>query len=404
MSFPSTSSGADSGAPRTAAIDGLRSLLTLLVIAHHAVLAYFIYAPPLGKFDNTLYWAAFPVIDAAKAPGVDALVLWNDSFFMALLFLLSGLFVGPSLARKGAGRFLRDRLLRLGVPFAVGAALLAPLAYLPAYLQRGGTDGLAGFWAAWRQLDKWPAGPTWFLWVLLVFSALAALGHALAPRLMAAWGRFGAWCGETPGRCLAVWAMAALLAYVPVTLVVNPMQWAGWGPFFVQTSRVPFYAVYFALGVALGARGGLASGLLAPGGGLARRWIAWQSGAGVVFVAFVAVLIVTSIKASRGENPAGWGLATNALFSLTSVMTSLALLAYFARRHSVESRFWAALRPNAFGMYVVHYAVVSWLQYALLGAAWPGLAKALVVTVAAIGLSWGLTEILRRLPGVRTIL
>ena len=34
---------------------------------------------------------------------------WNDSFFMAMMFLLAGLFVPPALARKGAGRFVRDR-------------------------------------------------------------------------------------------------------------------------------------------------------------------------------------------------------------------------------------------------------------------------------------------------------
>src|SRR5215467_13007348 len=45
--------------------------------------------------------------------------MFNDTFFMALMFLLSGLFVWPSLERKGSARFLRDRTLRLGVPFAV---------------------------------------------------------------------------------------------------------------------------------------------------------------------------------------------------------------------------------------------------------------------------------------------
>ena len=46
-------------------------------------------------------------------------LLATDSFFMAMFFFLSGLFVWPGLAHKVAGIFLRDRLLRLGLPFAI---------------------------------------------------------------------------------------------------------------------------------------------------------------------------------------------------------------------------------------------------------------------------------------------
>jgi hypothetical protein len=44
-----------------------------------------------------------------------------------LLFLAAGLLTPPSLEPRGTGRFVRDRLLRLGVPFAVFALLLWPL-------------------------------------------------------------------------------------------------------------------------------------------------------------------------------------------------------------------------------------------------------------------------------------
>ncbi|HEV3499419.1 MAG TPA: hypothetical protein VGZ92_03795 [Bradyrhizobium sp.] len=53
-------------------------------------------------------------------------MLFNDSFFMAAMFFLSGLFVWPSLKRKGIGWFLRDRFWRLGLPFIVCAVILMP--------------------------------------------------------------------------------------------------------------------------------------------------------------------------------------------------------------------------------------------------------------------------------------
>lgn len=391
-------------APRSAALDSVRSLLTLLVVAHHAVLAYFLYAPPPGAFDATLYWGAFPVIDAARAPGVDALVLWNDSFFMALLLLLAGLFTGPSLARKGAGGFLLDRFARLGLPFVVSAGVLAPLAYYPAYLQRAAATPAAGFLDAWARLGAWPAGPAWFLWVVFALGALVAVAHALAPGVGAALGRFGDWCAASPARLAGTWIVVALLAYVPVVAHVNPMKWSSWGPFFVQTSRLGLYGAYFALGVALGWRGDAMRALLARPGALARRWGWWQLAAGLVFVVFVAAVIVTVVKASRGAPSPAWNLAASALMAVSGVVTSISLLAWAARKRSVENVFWASLRRNAYGIYLVHYVVVIWLQYAMLRVAWPGLAKAAVVTGAGIAISWGLAAALRRVPSLRAIL
>ena len=72
---------------------------------------------------------------------------WNDGFFMPLMFLLAGLFVRPSLARKGLGRYLADRALRLGVPLLVGVATVIPLSYYATYLQAGGSGGFVAFWA-----------------------------------------------------------------------------------------------------------------------------------------------------------------------------------------------------------------------------------------------------------------
>src|ERR1700733_10323798 len=121
----------------------LRSLVTLLVVIHHSVLAYFSIKPPRLAFTApTLLWTAVPISDVVKWPGFDLLAAWNDIFFMALMFLVSGLFVWPGLQRHNAGRYIGRRLLRLGIPFVVGAGVLAPLAYYPAYLQCGGEPRL----------------------------------------------------------------------------------------------------------------------------------------------------------------------------------------------------------------------------------------------------------------------
>jgi hypothetical protein len=115
------------------ALGYLRMFVTLMVVAHHAMLAYYPFAPPpASSLLAEQWWRAFPVVDADRCGAFATVVAFNDNFFMSLMFLLSGLFVWKSLERKGPARFLRDRVLRLGVPFVVSIVVLAPLAYYPA--------------------------------------------------------------------------------------------------------------------------------------------------------------------------------------------------------------------------------------------------------------------------------
>jgi hypothetical protein len=73
------------------------------------------------------------------------------------------------------------------------------------------------------------------------------------------------------------------------------------------------------------------------------------------------------------------------------------MLAVFLRPAWSPSRVVDSLRGSAYLMYVIHYAVVSWLLYLLLGAALPGVAKAAIAFVATVALTWTISATLRRL-------
>src|SRR5207253_10484440 len=98
---------------RNLSLDRARTFLTLVVLLHHAVIPY-------TYFGHT---------DPASWIGFDIVVLATDSFFMAMFFFLSGLFTWSGIARKAPQVFLRDRLLRLGLPFTIAAFTVIPLAY-----------------------------------------------------------------------------------------------------------------------------------------------------------------------------------------------------------------------------------------------------------------------------------
>jgi surface polysaccharide O-acyltransferase-like enzyme len=69
-----------------------------------------------------------------------------------------------------------------------------------------------------------------------------------------------------------------------------------------------------------------------------------------------------------------------------------------------RSRVLDSLRDNAYGMYLIHYAFVSWLQYALLKVALPAFVKGSLAFSATLALSWGVTAALRRIPAVARVI
>src|ERR1700719_212311 len=114
------------------ALDNLRAFVILLVLSFHSVLAYLQFLPAASyPFDSPPYqWRAVPIFDTHRWLGFDLYCAWQDVFLMSLFFFLSGLFVWPSLGRKGMVRFLHGRMLRLGLPFVlVVGGLMPPTLY-----------------------------------------------------------------------------------------------------------------------------------------------------------------------------------------------------------------------------------------------------------------------------------
>lgn len=389
-------------AQTSVAVGALRACITALVVAHHAVLAYHPYAPPpaASLTAEPRWWQAFPIVDSQRWGGFGLLTLFNDLFFMSLMFFLSGLFVWHSLQRKGSGGFLRQRALRLGVPFVLAAAFLAPLAYFPTYLATGAAPSLSGFWRQWSSLGQWPAGPAWFLWVLLAFDALAAGLFLLLPKWGDTLGRLAANAARRPAAFFGLLAAISAVAYIPMAVAFTSAAWSSFGPFVFQTSRLLHYAVYFFAGAGVGAYG-LEKGLLAPDGKLARRWPAWLS---TSLGAFTAALVVLIAALSSPGKPRLWETIGGFTFVLSCAASSFAFLALFVRFAKTGNRLLDSLRENAYGIYLLHYAFVSWLQYALLKTPLSGLAKGSVVFLGALALSWIVTAALRRIPAVARVI
>jgi len=87
---------------------------------------------------------------------------------------------------------------------------------------------------------------------------------------------------------------------------------------------------------------------------------------------------------------------TDVAFVVSGLVSSFAALAIFLRFATRPVRVFDALSRDAFGIYLLHYPFVTWLQFALLGLAWPGAVKGALVFVGAVLLSWGTVAAYRR--------
>jgi hypothetical protein len=59
------------------------------------------------------------------------------------------------------------------------------------------------------------------------------------------------------------------------------------------------------------------------------------------------------------------------------------------------------MQADAYGMFLMHYPIVLWLQYWLFDLDVPAIAKALIAFVL---LSWAVMAALRKLPGATKVL
>jgi len=378
---------------RDAAFDRARSFVIVLVLIHHSVIPYTYY----GHTDRQSFL------------GFDAVVTFNDSFMMVAMFLLSGLFTWPSLQRKGIAAFLRGRWLRLGLPFAIGAVILMPIAYYAVELRNSGTS-FGAYLVKTVTVGPWESGPIWFLAVLLAFDMLAVVVYRVAPGIVEAIGRLSMASLHRPA--YAFWALlaASVVVYVPLDLYFGIGRWFTLGPLAIQADRILLYALYFFVGVGIG---WVPShlGLLSRDGELARRWPVWLLATLVTFAGLIGLIYYKREFLPDPNNPPPWWDTAHAFFfACFSASQTLNLLALFLRFESHGRSILDPLRESSFGIFLIHYLPLLWLQYALYGITLAptvqetAILKALIVFVLTLAISWTATSALRKIPGVARVL
>ena len=164
------------------------------------------------------------------------------------------------------------------------------------------------------------------------------------------------------------------------------------GPFAVQLCRPLHYAVYFFAGVGIGASG-IGRGLLAVNGLLARRWVLWLAAA---LASLMLWMGLTSLTLNGGA--LSTTIAADFSYVLACAAGCFFLIAVSLRFGAERSPILGALAANAYGLYLLHYLFVVWLQYALLDAPLPAVIKAAIVFSFTLLFTWITATTFQRIP------
>jgi surface polysaccharide O-acyltransferase-like enzyme len=102
--------------------------------------------------------------------------------------------------------------------------------------------------------------------------------------------------------------------------------------------------------------------------------------------------------------PLPWKLAYGLAFASYSAAMAFTVSAIFVRFAKAGWGLLDALQPSAYGIYLVHYIFIIWLQYAVYDYSLPAFVKFAIVFAGTLSMSWALTVLLRKTPIVaRTI-
>jgi hypothetical protein len=358
----------------TRPLDNLKTYLIAGVIAAHAVMGY-------SDFGS---WTYQDVQEATLSPVVEvvfviATVTFGALYMMGLLFLLSGLMTHESLVRKGTRRFVTDRLLRLGVPFALYTLVVWPVLeflLLEPFFHRG------SYWAWFTDTEPvLDNGPMWFVGVLLVYSlGLAAwrVRHPLRERAS----------GELRGRTIAVMAAAVGVTTFLIRIaspansdvVLNSHLWA-W----------PEYLAMFGLGVVAARRG-----WLRPVPAALSRQVGIAS-AVVMVILPIAILTAEPLGLTEDAYFGGWSLPgfIGAMSEgLLAVVAPIWVLGFAQRRLDTTGPIRRKMARCSYAAFMLQGPVLVALALALRPIDLSGDLKALIVAtlgiVGSFALAWPL--------------
>lgn len=352
-------------------LDNIRYLMVVFVVLLHAAASH----GTLGR-----YWYVGDAVTTTNFFDLTTMIM--DVFAMPVLFFIAGYFALPNIQKKGPGVFLKDKFMRLGIPWLIGIIFIIPsITYIYHYRHLGGKPLLSygQLWINWiKNASDFPTGflnldkslgffnhsAYWFISLLLFFFIIFAIIYTLKKRFFPSSSiQEKTHSGKTMLLVmLSVWLLNIMMR-VSVNMIPSP-SFDPWviiaGVLQFQTWRLSVYIIYFALGVYAFSRNWFVKDNNFPG-----HPLLWISICIILCLGFGVVVIMNMSNLSNLIlNKPNTGLLIMSVI-LRSFLRETFLIVFV----SIAFRYWnrphkinETLAANSYNIYLVHLPLVVVLQ------------------------------------------
>jgi surface polysaccharide O-acyltransferase-like enzyme len=321
---------------------------------------------------------------------------FTQAYFMGFLFLISGYFVAKSYDKKGSKRFLRDRLIRLGIPALIYMLVIHPFIvyillgntwdkpmFLNYYLNYIGSFDFIG-----------SSGPLWFAFALLIFNCTYALYRNITKTHMIAKEK------KLPGfrTTLFIILLITVLTYLvrlvlPIDTNIINMQLC----FFTQ------YIILFIIGIKAGRYDWFSKLSYKTG----HKWFVAALIPGILSW---LILMVAGGALDGGfdlyKGGLNWQSAAYALWeSFTAVATAIGLVALFKEKYNKQTKLIKTMSDNSFTVYMFHAPIIISVSLVLMNFQMHPIIKFFVACIIGLPLSFLISNyIIKQIPILNKIL
>ncbi len=375
---------------RAAWPDNLRVFVIFLVVVMHSNVTWsglggWYYVPTKSADLNLVELVLFGLYGS-----------FTQAWFMGILFFLSGLMAASSYRTKGALRFLRERIVRLGLPLLFFVCVLNPLTIWSLLDWQGKPLYLvpfADYYLHYLSSGEFlgGTGPLWFVEALIFFAAAQVFVRHLRPAKESAKGKV-----PSPAFFLSLAAGIGAASFC-----IRLFMPVGTGFLNLQICYFASYIALYALGVHAGENEWLSLIGWKPG----KAWLLWGAGAG--FAAWAAIMLFGGPLKGQMIINGGWNIPALAYAlweAFIAVSFSLGLCTLFRTHINGGGKFQKILAANAFGVYMFHPPVLIGISKIFAPLALPNLLKHLTTAAlawtATLLLSW---LVIQRIPGLRRV-
>lgn len=373
--------------PRLFFLDWVRIIAFLLLILYH-----------VGMYYVTWDWH---VKSASASDAIEPFMIMSSPWRLSLLFMISGVASSFMLAKMGAGKFMRQRSVRLLVPLVFGMFVIVPpqpffeviekFAYQGSYgeFMRMYVGGDAGFCSKSQCLDL----PTWnhlwfvaYLWVytLLFGSLILMMGERFDRMAVRVTAFLSGWKLIVVPVVVLGALRVALSSQFPAT---HNLTWDWYNH--------ANYLTVFILGAMFARNHSIWEKMDAL------RWTAL----GLAFASWGALIIYFSLNDTEALRPQleQWRMAMRVVYMLCAWNAIVAVCGFAHRHLNRDSASRSYLTEAVFPVYILHQTLIVSIAHLIKPAHIAPATEGLILVVLTLCISFGTFDLIRRVNVLRPL-